>query len=105
MYYNNGPIEPGLPGCFYCPWTPQYLLGISDDSSNASLLSGDLATRIAGRYIRLSVYPLSLYEFRELLTAIHGNREEPKELFRRYIRYGASFFRELENRKRHKYDP
>ena len=57
--------------------------------SNASLLSGDLATRIAGRYIRLSVFPLSLYEFRELFTAIHVTREEPKEMFRRYLQYGG----------------
>lgn len=57
--------------------------------SNASLLSGDLATRIAGRYIRVSVFPLSLYEFRELLTAIHGKQEDTKEVFRRYLRYGG----------------
>jgi hypothetical protein len=57
--------------------------------SNSSLLSGDLATRIAGRYVAVHVFPLSLPEFRNLFSAVHTKKEEPKGAFRRYIRYGG----------------
>lgn len=37
--------------------------------SNASLLSGELATLLSGRYVEIRVYPLSLSEYREFSLA------------------------------------
>ena len=34
--------------------------------SNAKLLSGDLATHLAGRYVEFTIYPLSFSEFSEM---------------------------------------
>lgn len=58
--------------------------------SNASLLSSDLATRIAGRYMSMQVYPLSLSEFDELYHLV--NHETPldrAELFKLYLSLGG----------------
>jgi predicted AAA+ superfamily ATPase len=57
--------------------------------SNSSLLSGDLATLISGSYVSVQVFPLSLSEFCDLFAMIHKRKEEPKEAFQRYIRYGG----------------
>ncbi|WP_321990842.1 ATP-binding protein [Marispirochaeta aestuarii] len=58
--------------------------------SNASLLSGDLATLIAGRYLTLSVFPLSLPEFGELHQLLHnGYPLDRSELFHLYLRFGG----------------
>ena len=38
--------------------------------SNAKLLSGELATYLAGRYIEFIIYPFSFGEFRELYTSV-----------------------------------
>jgi hypothetical protein len=58
--------------------------------SNSSLLSGDLATHIAGRYLSLPVYPLSLTEFSELYALLHPDgTSDRKELFRMYLKLGG----------------
>lgn len=49
--------------------------------SNASLLSSDLATYIAGRYIEIPMLPFS---FREFVTAVHGEDNLTKS-YSRYI--------------------
>ncbi|MCI9627936.1 MAG: ATP-binding protein [Eggerthellaceae bacterium] len=58
--------------------------------SNAYLLSSDLATYIAGRYIEIKVFPLS---FSEYIDFCHKTKRYDKEdkidLFRRYMRYGG----------------
>ena len=51
--------------------------------SNAQILSGELATRLSGRYIEVSMLPLSFAEFYEL---VGGDRTEA---FTRYYRYGG----------------
>ena len=57
--------------------------------SNARLLSAELATLIAGRYVTLQIFPLTLKEFEELYR--QGNSEIPDttELFRQYLRIGG----------------
>lgn len=50
---------------------------------NAQMLSGELATRLSGRYIEISLLPLSFAEFYEL---VGGDRTEA---FNRYYRYGG----------------
>ena len=60
--------------------------------SNAQMLSAELATRIAGRYVTLQVFPLTLAEFEELYRRRAGAGEEPPEetdLLRRYLRLGG----------------
>jgi len=58
--------------------------------SNSRLLSGDLATYIAGRYVSMEVWPLS---FREYLAfgAAYSNRDTSRtsEEFTRFLRYGG----------------
>ena len=39
--------------------------------SNARLLSGELATYLAGRYIEITIYPFSFREFMELYQTIN----------------------------------
>lgn len=50
--------------------------------SNAHLLSGELATLLSGRYVELTVYPLS---FKEYYDYNHGNPENRYQLFTQYI--------------------
>ena len=62
--------------------------------SNAQMLSAELATRIAGRYVALQVFPLTLAEFEELYrrrTAAGSGGEPPDEaeMLRRYLRIGG----------------
>lgn len=58
--------------------------------SNARLLSSELATLLAGRYIEIKVYPLI---FKEYLQFAADNPEEAKfskqEHFRNYLRFGG----------------
>ena len=59
--------------------------------SNAKLLSGELATYIAGRFIEIKVFP---YSFKEYAAAQKDqNREkESKVLFQEYLQYGGMPF-------------
>jgi predicted AAA+ superfamily ATPase len=57
--------------------------------SNASLLSGELETRITGRYLTFRVFPLSLPEFRDLHQKAGNEKVEDPELFRIYLRLGG----------------
>lgn len=58
--------------------------------SNARLLSGELATLLAGRYVEIRVYPLS---FKEYLDFARTNEEEmplsEQENFINYLKYGG----------------
>ncbi len=59
--------------------------------SNAELLSGEIATRFAGRSIQVPVYPLSYDEF----LVFHGLGDDDEAL-RHYLRYGGlPFLRHL----------
>lgn len=55
--------------------------------SNAKLLSGELATYLAGRYVRLNVYPFSFREVCEMLP----DRSE-NEAFQIYLQWGGMPF-------------
>ncbi|MDR2046553.1 MAG: ATP-binding protein [Clostridiales bacterium] len=56
--------------------------------SNSKLLSGELATLIAGRYIQIHVYPFTLSESKEL-TIQNGEFVSNEELFQDYLRHGG----------------
>lgn len=56
--------------------------------SNSKLLSGELATLIAGRYIQIHVYPFTLAEAKEI-TMQNGNFVSDEALFSDYLRYGG----------------
>ena len=56
--------------------------------SNSKLLSGELATLIAGRYIQIHVYPFTLSEAKKILKQ-NGKFKSDEELFQDYLRYGG----------------
>lgn len=56
--------------------------------SNASMLAGELATHIAGRYVTLQVFPLTLRELGDL-HRLRGDDLDTDALLRRYLRYGG----------------
>ncbi|MFT4147488.1 MAG: ATP-binding protein [Micrococcaceae bacterium] len=51
--------------------------------SNASLLSGELATYLSGRYIEVSILPLSFKEYYEMSTL------DKRDAWSRYFQYGG----------------
>lgn len=67
---------------------PNYDLTIT--GSNAHLLSGELATYLAGRYVEIPVYPFS---FAELLQAVPASiRKDRTTAFRTYLTLGGMPF-------------
>lgn len=56
--------------------------------SNSKLLSGELATHLAGRYIEIPVYPLSFKEIHQY-ESLKENGLSLRELFDRYLRLGG----------------
>lgn len=56
--------------------------------SNSKLLSGELATLIAGRYIQIHVYPFTLSEAKEI-TRQNGTFVSDDSLFLDYLHYGG----------------
>lgn len=56
--------------------------------SNSKLLSGELATLIAGRYIQIHVYPFTLSEAKQLLEQ-NGKFKSDEVLFQDYLKYGG----------------
>lgn len=59
-------------------------------SSNANLLSSELATYIAGRYIEIKIYPLSFQEYIDF--ASENNKKTPlsiDEYFNQYLNFGG----------------
>jgi predicted AAA+ superfamily ATPase len=57
--------------------------------SNAGLMSGDLATHMAGRYVKFLIQPLS---FEEYYSAEANSRVQREEAFRRYLVSGGMPF-------------
>ncbi|MGL1934999.1 MAG: ATP-binding protein [Fibrobacterales bacterium] len=53
--------------------------------SNSHMLSSDLATFLAGRYVSLEVLPLS---YRETLQ-LYGNNQHTDTLFQKYLKFGG----------------
>ncbi|PJM76621.1 ATP-binding protein [Bifidobacterium felsineum] len=56
--------------------------------SNAWLLSGELATYLAGRYVAIPVYPLSFAEYREY-RQFQGASDSVDSLFAQYMMFGG----------------
>lgn len=56
--------------------------------SNSKLLSGELATLIAGRYIQIHVYPFTLKEAKEI-SLQNGKYSSDEQLFLDYLRFGG----------------
>ena len=57
--------------------------------SNSDLLSGELATHIAGRYVSFKVFPFTFKEVCELKNVNSKNKYELKELFDNYMLWGG----------------
>lgn len=57
--------------------------------SNSDLLSGELATHIAGRYVSFKVYPFTFSEVCELKNIKDKNKYELKEYLDDYIKWGG----------------
>lgn len=59
--------------------------------SNSELLSGELATLIAGRYFHIDIYPFSFKEFLQYKKEINSIDVKNKELqlFNEYVKYGG----------------
>ncbi len=55
--------------------------------SNANMLSSDLSTLLAGRYVEIQVFPLSFQEY--LLFLPQEVRENKSEAFENYMKYGG----------------
>ena len=60
--------------------------------SNAKLLSGDLATLIAGRYVEIRIYPFSFNEFSEMYEVINPDETDVQKVFRDYVIFGGMPF-------------
>lgn len=56
--------------------------------SNAKLLSGELTTYLAGRYVEFIVYPFSYQEFMELYKTVFPNADS-KDMFSKYLTAGG----------------
>lgn len=54
--------------------------------SNSKLISGDLATLLAGRYVEFEIQPLTFDEFSEIYRSSNLSREE---LFQKFIKIGG----------------
>ena len=59
--------------------------------SNATLLSGELATYLGGRYVEIHVHPFSFDEVLEW-RRLEGAVPSPREVFRQYVRAGGMPF-------------
>ena len=65
--------------------------------SNAYMLSGELATLLSGRYIKIDVLPFS---FKEYFTACGKNNQNSSEIFFDYIKNGSfPYVPEIKNNK------
>ncbi|MGN1194599.1 MAG: ATP-binding protein [Acutalibacteraceae bacterium] len=74
-------FEKAVDSLYVKPNTDIYITG-----SNAYMLSGDLATFLAGRYVEISMLPLSFHEYMEI------NHKDRESAFSDYIRYGGMPF-------------
>lgn len=60
--------------------------------SNAKLLSGELATYLAGRYVEFKIYPFSFLEFYTALQEKQLSNITTDEAFKQYIKFGGMPF-------------
>ena len=67
-------------------WSGQRDLDVVITGSNAHLLSGELATLLAGRYVEVRIFPLSFPEFR-IFNGLE--KVDTGESFRQFLRFGG----------------
>lgn len=71
----------------------EYNFDIFIIGSNAKLLSGELATYLAGRYVEFKIFPFSFSEFYVALEEQQENNKITKdEAFKQYIKFGGMPF-------------
>lgn len=75
---NVASFEKAIDGLYVKDNTDVYITG-----SNSYLLSGELATLLTGRYVEISMLPLSFAEYKEL------SNESEENAFSEYMRYGG----------------
>ena len=68
-----------------------YSFDIYITGSNAKLLSGELSTYLAGRYVEFIIYPFSFNEFIEALKPLYSDINI-QEIFKKYILFGGMPF-------------
>jgi predicted AAA+ superfamily ATPase len=66
-----------------------YTVDIYITGSNSHLLSSELATYLAGRYVEISIYTLSFNEFLEFTATYQNLSSSSKEAFLSYLRKGG----------------
>ena len=69
----------------------EYDFDIYITGSNAKLLSGELSTYLAGRYVEFIIYPFSFREFIETVKYLNEDINI-QELFKKYILFGGMPF-------------
>ena len=69
----------------------KYNFDIYITGSNAKLLSGELSTYLAGRYVEFVIYPFSFKEFLDTLKSIKQSISI-REAFQKYIKFGGMPF-------------
>ena len=69
----------------------EYDFDIYITGSNAKLLSGELSTYLAGRYVEFLIYPFSFKEFLETLKSIQQD-VSTRETFQKYVKFGGMPF-------------
>ena len=67
-------------------WSGRHDIDVVITGSNASLLSGELATLLAGRFVEIRMFPLSFSEF---LTFNELQKTETPEAFKQFLYYGG----------------
>ncbi len=67
-------------------WSGRRNMDVVITGSNARLLSGELASLLAGRYIEIPLFPLSFSEFKEFNGL---QKTETAEAFGQFLRYGG----------------
>lgn len=75
---NVSSFEKAIDSLYVKDNTDVYITG-----SNSYLLSGELATLLTGRYVEISMLPLSFAEYKEL------SNESEENAFSEYMRYGS----------------
>ncbi|MCL2833826.1 MAG: ATP-binding protein [Treponema sp.] len=76
---NCGEYEKAISSLYLRKKLDIYITG-----SNAYILSGELATKLAGRYIQIDMLPLSFFEYGMMVKT-----SDRKELFNQYMNMGA----------------
>ena len=67
-----------------CSWYTEDNTDVIITGSNSKMLSGDLSTLLAGRYVEIRVHPLSYQEFLEF-----HNLQDSDESLMKYLNYGG----------------